>query len=104
MRIYAICGDENLSDNDARLLSYMHAKAFESGIGIEYFKNPSTSEETALSFMTGEVVSAGSAPEGASSADSTSVRATEAQEATELSKAMQSVDRKLEEIRGLRTG
>jgi len=56
MRVYAICSDENISDEDTRVLAYMHAKAFESGMGMEYFRNPSRIEEDALEIMVGDVV------------------------------------------------
>lgn len=56
LRIYAICGDEELSDHDARLLTYIHAKACESGRGTEYFDNPQEHDEEALSVMLGETV------------------------------------------------
>jgi hypothetical protein len=56
MRIYAICGDEDLSDHDARLLTYMHAKGCESGKGIDYFDDPSPFDEAALSALLGETV------------------------------------------------
>ena len=56
MRVYAICGDENISDEDTRVLAYMHAKGFESGRGIEYFADPPKVEEDALEIMVGDVV------------------------------------------------
>jgi len=56
MRVYAICSDENISDDDTRVLAYMHAKGFESGRGIDYFANPSKIEEDALEIMVGDVV------------------------------------------------
>jgi hypothetical protein len=55
VRIYAICGDEELTDDDARLLTYMHAKACESGKGIEYFNDPSEHDEEALKVLTGDL-------------------------------------------------
>lgn len=54
LRIHAICADEELSENDARLLTYMHAKASESGKGIEYFLNPAVEDSEALEIMLGE--------------------------------------------------
>jgi hypothetical protein len=56
VRIYAICGDEALSDDDARLLSYIHVKACESDKGIDYFDDPSPHDEEALSILLGETM------------------------------------------------
>lgn len=56
MRVYAICSDENISEEDTRVLAYMHAKGYESGRGIGYFENPSKIEEDALEIMVGDVV------------------------------------------------
>jgi hypothetical protein len=56
MRIYAICGDEALSDDEARLLTYMHAKGCESGKGVDYFADPSEYDDTALEIMIGETI------------------------------------------------
>jgi len=54
MRIYAVCTDESLSDDDARLFIYIHFKALESGLGIKYFDNPAESDIDALELMLGE--------------------------------------------------
>lgn len=54
MRIYAVCTDESLSDDDARLFIYIHFKALESGLGIEYFDNTAESDIDALELMLGE--------------------------------------------------
>jgi hypothetical protein len=54
LRIYALCSDESLPDDVARLLSYMHIKACESRRGIDYFNDPSENDEEALGFMLGE--------------------------------------------------
>jgi hypothetical protein len=56
MRVYAICGDENISDEDTRVLAYMHAKGYESGRGIAYFADPPKVEEDALEIMVGDVI------------------------------------------------
>lgn len=54
MRIHAICSDFGLSENEARLLTYMHTKSVESGKGIEYFLNPAPEDSEALEIMLGE--------------------------------------------------
>lgn len=53
LKIHAICADIDLNENDARLLTYMHAKASESGKGIEYFFNPAAEDAEALEIMLG---------------------------------------------------
>ena len=53
LRIHAICADISLSENEARLLTYMHAKAHESGKGVEYFLNPAEEDAEALEIMLG---------------------------------------------------
>lgn len=54
LKIHAICVDMNLSENDARILTYMHAKASESGKGISYFLNPANEDSEALEIMLGQ--------------------------------------------------
>jgi hypothetical protein len=54
LRIHAICVDNGLSENEARLLTYMHTKGCESGKGIDYFFDPSMDEAEALEIMLGE--------------------------------------------------
>jgi len=54
MKIHAICADYGLSENDARLLTYMHAKAAESGKGIDYFLTPAAEDAEALEIMLGQ--------------------------------------------------
>lgn len=56
LRIYAVCGDDDLSDADARLLTYIHVKACESGKGIDYFDDPSEFDEKALGVMLGDSI------------------------------------------------
>jgi hypothetical protein len=56
LRIYAVCGDDDLSDDDARLLTYIHVKACESGKGIDYFDDPSEFDEKALGVMLGDTI------------------------------------------------
>jgi hypothetical protein len=53
LKIHAICVDVNLSENDARLLTYMHAKGMESGLGIDYFTYPPDQDAEALEIMLG---------------------------------------------------
>jgi hypothetical protein len=54
LRIHAICADSNFSENEARLLTYMHAKASESTNGIEYFDSPMQEDMDALEIMLGK--------------------------------------------------
>lgn len=54
MKIHAICADSGLSENDARLLTYMHAKASENISGIEYFYHPEVEDADALEIMLGK--------------------------------------------------
>ena len=54
VRIHAICADCALSENDARLLTYMHAKASDSGKGVEYFLTPAQEDSEALEIMLGQ--------------------------------------------------
>lgn len=54
LKIHAICVDLNLSEGDARILTYMHAKATESGRGIEYFFSPAQEDSEALEIMLGQ--------------------------------------------------
>lgn len=53
LKIHAICVDLNLSEHEARLLTYMHAKGIESGLGIDYFRNPPEQDAEALEIMLG---------------------------------------------------
>lgn len=54
LKIHAICVDINLSEHEARILTYMHAKASESGKGISYFLNPAQEDTEALEIMLGQ--------------------------------------------------
>ncbi|NLE02838.1 MAG: hypothetical protein GX640_23470 [Fibrobacter sp.] len=54
LKIHAICADNSLSENEARLLTYMHAKAIESGKGVEYFYSPAQEDTDALLIMLGQ--------------------------------------------------
>lgn len=54
LRIHAICADKNICENDARLLTYMHAKGCESGKGVDYFYNPADEDSEALEIMLGK--------------------------------------------------
>lgn len=54
LRIHAICADFGFSENEARLLTYMHAKASESLNGIEYFYSPGQEDADALEIMLGK--------------------------------------------------
>ena len=54
LRIHAICADCGLSENDARLLTYMHAKISENAKGIEYFNSPEQEDMDALEIMLGK--------------------------------------------------
>jgi hypothetical protein len=54
VRIYAICGDENLSDDEARLLTYLHVKAQESPRGLDFLDDPDGTDREALLAMLGE--------------------------------------------------
>jgi hypothetical protein len=54
LRIHAICADSNFSENEARLLTYMHAKASESVNGIKYFNSPEQEDIDALEIMLGK--------------------------------------------------
>lgn len=53
LKIHAICADLNLSDDNARLLTYIHTKGFESGLGVKYFENPPKQDMEALELMLG---------------------------------------------------
>lgn len=53
LKIHAICVDLNLSEHEARLLTYMHAKGIESGLGVDYFRNPPEQDAEALEIMLG---------------------------------------------------
>lgn len=53
LKIHAICVDTNLSEHEARLLTYMHAKGMESGLGIDYFLDPPGQDAEALEIMLG---------------------------------------------------
>jgi hypothetical protein len=54
VRIYAICGDENLSDDEARLLTYIHVKVRENSGGPDFFDSPDRVEADALGIMLGD--------------------------------------------------
>jgi hypothetical protein len=54
LRIHAICADAGLDENDARLLTYIHAKASESEQGIDYFNAPAEEDVDALEIMLGK--------------------------------------------------
>jgi hypothetical protein len=53
LKIHAICVDVNLTEHEARLLTYMHAKGKESGEGIDYFNEPSEQDAEAIEIMLG---------------------------------------------------
>jgi hypothetical protein len=53
-RIYAICGDENLSDDEARLLTYIHVKAQENPNGLDFLDDPDGIDRDALRAMLGD--------------------------------------------------
>lgn len=53
VKIHAICADEGMSESEARLLTYMHAKASESEKGIDYFLEPADEDAEALEIMLG---------------------------------------------------
>ena len=54
LRIHAICADSGMGENDARLLTYMHAKASEKSTGIDYFYSPEREDADALEIMLGK--------------------------------------------------
>ena len=54
MKIHAICADRNYSEEQARIFTYMHAKAVESGQGIDYFNSPAPEDCEALEIMLGQ--------------------------------------------------
>ena len=54
IRIYAICGDENLSDDEARLLTYIHVKALENPHGLDFLDDPEETDRDALNIMLGD--------------------------------------------------
>ncbi len=54
MRIYAICSQEGIPDGDARIMTYIHVKAQESGRGVSYFTNPPQEDAEAIQYMLGE--------------------------------------------------
>lgn len=54
LKIHAICVDMNLSETDARILTYMHAKGIETGKGAQYFLNPANEDSEALEIMLGQ--------------------------------------------------
>lgn len=54
LKIHAICADLGYSEELARIFAYMHSKAHESGMGIEYFDHPAPEDSEALEIMLGE--------------------------------------------------
>lgn len=54
LRIHAICADSSLDEDEARLLTYMHTKACETGKGIDYFLSPAEEDAEALEIMLGK--------------------------------------------------
>ncbi|KMQ49559.1 hypothetical protein CHISP_3517 [Chitinispirillum alkaliphilum] len=54
LKIHAICADNDFSEDDARIFTYMHSKAVESGRGIEYFIKPPPEDSEALEIMLGK--------------------------------------------------
>ena len=54
LKIHAICADRGYSEEQARIFTYMHSKATESGMGIEYFNDPAPEDCEALEIMLGE--------------------------------------------------
>ncbi|MDR0307776.1 MAG: hypothetical protein LBI42_13195 [Chitinispirillales bacterium] len=53
LRIHAVCADLEYSDEEARVYTYIHTKAVESGRGVEYFYNPAPEDSEALEIMLG---------------------------------------------------
>jgi hypothetical protein len=53
MSIAAICSDEGLTRDDARLLTYIHVKCKNSSLGVECFKGNQNEEISALEIMLG---------------------------------------------------
>jgi hypothetical protein len=53
MRVHAICANEGIADDDAKLLTYMHVKGCESGRGVNYFIDPQEVDEEAIRILLG---------------------------------------------------
>ncbi|MFP4163826.1 MAG: hypothetical protein ACLFQB_07995 [Chitinispirillaceae bacterium] len=53
LKIHAVCADLEYSDEDARVYTYIHAKASETGRGVEYFSDPAPEDSEALEIMLG---------------------------------------------------
>lgn len=53
LKIHAVCADLEYSDEDARVYTYIHAKASETGKGVEYFSDPAPEDSEALEIMLG---------------------------------------------------
>jgi hypothetical protein len=56
LKIHSICARNGLDERFARILSYMYAKAMDSGMGVEYFLSPSKEDRAALEIMLGQNV------------------------------------------------
>ncbi|MFP4417737.1 MAG: hypothetical protein ACOC41_02410 [Chitinivibrionales bacterium] len=54
MKIHALCADAQLPDSDAKLMTYIHVKALESGRGLSYFEKADNNDQAALQFLLGE--------------------------------------------------
>ena len=53
LKIHTICVDLELSENDARLLTYIHAKGIESTLGVSYFDDPPEQDTETLEILLG---------------------------------------------------
>ncbi len=53
LKIHAVCADLEYSEEDARIYTYIHAKATENGRGVAYFWNPAPEDSEALEIMLG---------------------------------------------------
>jgi hypothetical protein len=53
-RINAVCAEEDLPDSYARLFTYIHVRAYESGKGLGYFDTPQPEAADAIRIMLGE--------------------------------------------------
>lgn len=58
LKIHAICFDEDLSDEEARILTYIHAKTNKSDKGLNYFDDYNYFDEQALEILLGNQVAA----------------------------------------------
>lgn len=53
LKIHAVCADLEYSDEEARVYTYIHTKAVESGRGVDYFYDPAPEDSEALEIMLG---------------------------------------------------